>query len=80
MAYFDYFCEECQKPFEIRCGMNEDRSNVACTECGGKNVRRVFTSIVVSKKSSGGGGGFGGASGGGSSCSSCSSKNCASCG
>lgn len=77
MAYFDYYCDKCEKQFEIQCGMSDDRSNVSCTECGGHDVRRVFTSIVMAKKSGGSSVTVGG--GGGSSCSSCASKNCGSC-
>ena len=76
MAYFDYFCDKCEKEFEIQCSINADRSNVTCPDCGGAEVRRVFSSIYVPKK---GGSGGGASAGGGSSCTSCSTHNCGSC-
>ena len=78
MAYYDYFCDKCKKPFEIQCGINDDRSRVKCTECGGKKVRRMFDSIHVPKKSSGGGKRAPSASTSGA-CSSCATHNCGSC-
>jgi len=50
MAYYDYFCDKCKKPFEVQCGINDDRSWVRCEKCGGDKVRRVFDSILVPKK------------------------------
>jgi putative FmdB family regulatory protein len=81
MAWFDYYCEKCDKKFEIQRGINEDRSDVACPRCKGKKVQRMFDSIYLPKKggtSDGMGGDFGGG-GGGSSCSSCSGGNCSPC-
>lgn len=76
MAYFDYYCDKCKKPFEIKAGISDDRSRVRCPKCNGNKIRRMFDSVYVPKKSGSGGGG---APSGGSSCSSCSSHNCSSC-
>ena len=78
MAYYDYFCDKCKKPFEVQCGINDDRSWVRCERCGGDKVRRMFDSILVPKKTGSGKKSASGASGG-SSCSSCASHNCGSC-
>ena len=83
MAYFDYYCEDCKKNFEIQCGINDDRSNVACTDCGGKNVQRVFDSVYLPKKVGGDPEhksiGYQGR-GSKSACASCTSGNCSTCG
>ncbi|HOX28553.1 MAG TPA: zinc ribbon domain-containing protein [bacterium] len=76
MAYFDYYCDKCEKQFEIQAPISDDRKWVKCPDCEGKNVRRVYSSIVVPKKSSGSSGG----SHGGGSCASCRTHNCGSCG
>jgi putative FmdB family regulatory protein len=77
MAYYDYFCDKCKKPFEIQCGINDDRSGVRCGHCDSDKIRRVFDSILVPKKV--GSGKKAAAASGGSSCSSCASHNCGSC-
>jgi len=79
MAYFDYFCDKCGKPFEIKAAINEDRDWVRCPLCGGKKIRRTYGGIYVPQKS--GAGALRKSSlSGGSSCSSCSSRNCGNCG
>jgi putative FmdB family regulatory protein len=76
MAYFDYYCDKCKKPFEIKASISDDRSWVKCPKCSGNKIRRVFDSVYVPKKSGGGNS----APSGGSSCSSCASHNCSTCG
>jgi putative FmdB family regulatory protein len=84
MAWFDYYCEKCDKKFEIQRGISEDRSNVACPDCNGNDVQRIFDSIYLPRKgkSSSGGGFEGDYSGGGgaSKCSSCAGGSCSTCG
>lgn len=73
MPWFDYQCNACDTTFEIQCGLNDDRSNIACPDCGAGDVRRVYSTIYLPKKA-------GAASASSGKCASCSSGNCASCG
>jgi putative FmdB family regulatory protein len=84
MAYFDYTCEKCNKPFEIQCGINDDRSNVKCPHCKSNKVQRLFNSIQLGAKSeeqapTGSKIGYRGR-GSKNACAGCASKNCSSCG
>ena len=83
MAYFDYHCDKCGKQFEIQCGINDDRSSVACPHCKSRKVQRLFNGIYMASKSSGGDPassiGYRGR-GARSGCSTCSSGNCSTCG
>lgn len=39
-------CEDFEKEFEVRMGMNEDQSKVKCDTCSEK-ARRVFTPLGI---------------------------------
>ncbi|HXH06688.1 MAG TPA: zinc ribbon domain-containing protein [Vicinamibacterales bacterium] len=54
MPVYEFYCRDCQKPFELVQSMSEHSSaETKCPGCGGKNVERRWTSVyaVTSKKS-----------------------------
>jgi putative FmdB family regulatory protein len=59
MPRYDYRCQSCEAPFEIRMSMSEygEGNKPDCPECGSNDVERRFTSVGVltgSRASSGG--------------------------
>jgi putative FmdB family regulatory protein len=60
MPRYDYRCQYCNFPFEVRMSMSEysEGSKPACPQCGSRDVERAFTSVSVltgSRAGSGGG-------------------------
>jgi putative FmdB family regulatory protein len=60
MPIYQYNCHKCGHEFDLRRGIDEDDSEIACPQCGARHPRRVFSMFCTS--SSGGcapeGGGF----------------------
>lgn len=56
MPAYDYICEECGTPFEIRASMSaySQGLNPQCPKCGSHNVVRKFGAVNVLTRSSGG--------------------------
>jgi putative FmdB family regulatory protein len=54
MPRYEFFCEDCQKEFELILTLAEyEKGNVKCPKCGGKHVHQEAASFfaVTSKKS-----------------------------
>jgi putative FmdB family regulatory protein len=54
MPCYEFFCDDCQKPFEIILTFSEyDKGEIACPNCSGKNVHQEAAEFfaVTSKKS-----------------------------
>lgn len=54
MPRYEFFCEDCQKPFEKILTLSEyENGEVICPDCGGKRVHQEAASFftVTSKKS-----------------------------
>ncbi|MBC7999246.1 MAG: zinc ribbon domain-containing protein [Leptolyngbya sp.] len=82
MAVYDYRCKDCRVTFTIERPMTADSTDCACSDCGSKEVTRIWNAFIrsggstpdvgqnsKSEKTSGGGGG----------CGSCSTHSCSSC-
>jgi len=54
MPLYDYFCDDCKKPFTIVLTLAEqERSNIQCPKCKSKNVHQEISecTVVTSRKS-----------------------------
>lgn len=54
MPRYEFFCEDCQKPFEVILTITEyEKGNIACPNCGAKHVHQEAAAFfaVTSKKS-----------------------------
>jgi putative FmdB family regulatory protein len=54
MPLYEYVCRDCDKPFSVHQTLAEhERGEVACPECRGKRVERVWShsEVITSKKS-----------------------------
>ncbi len=54
MPCYEFFCDDCQKPFELVLTFAEyDKGGVTCPKCGGKHVHQEPAEFfaVTSKKS-----------------------------
>jgi len=47
MPYYDFYCEDCGEEFEEYYGIEEERLNLCCPYCGGKNISRDFSSVSL---------------------------------
>jgi putative FmdB family regulatory protein len=49
MPRYDYKCQYCNFPFEVRMSMSEysEGNKPDCPQCGSKDVERSFTSVGV---------------------------------
>jgi len=43
MPIYDYKCNDCNKEFEVL--VKNDGKATDCTECGSKNIKRVYSSF-----------------------------------
>jgi putative FmdB family regulatory protein len=59
MPRYDYTCQQCNFPFEVRMTMSEysEGKKPECPQCGSGDVERAFTSVSVLTGSRAGGGG-----------------------
>lgn len=62
MPKYDYKCQYCNFPFEVRMSMSEysEGNKPECPQCGSGDVERSFTSVSVLTGSRAGSGGAGG--------------------
>jgi len=46
---YEYNCDECKKPFEVRASISEysEGLNTQCPHCGSKKVSRGFSAVNV---------------------------------
>jgi len=54
MPRYEFFCEDCNKPFEVILTFGEyEKGEIACPTCGGKYVHQETAEffVVTSKKS-----------------------------
>lgn len=54
MPCYEFYCEDCRKPFEIILTLAEyEKDKIECPKCGGKHVHQEAASFfaVTSKKS-----------------------------
>jgi putative FmdB family regulatory protein len=54
MPRYEFFCEDCKKPFEIILTLAEyEKGKIKCPKCGGKHVHQEAAAFfaVTSKKS-----------------------------
>lgn len=60
MPSYDFVCQDCQRPYEVRLSMSaySDGEGRTCPECGSGNVERAFTAVNVIGSRSGSSGGF----------------------
>lgn len=61
MPTYEYVCEDCGKPFDVRASMSaySEGLSPSCPACGSKNAVRRFSSVSVATGSKGGGGSSG---------------------
>jgi len=71
MPIFEFHCEPCDRTFELLM-LAGRRKKPVCPHCGGRNVRKRFSTFAT-----GGGKHSAGSSGGG--CASCAGGQCATC-
>jgi putative FmdB family regulatory protein len=60
MPTYDYVCQDCNEPFELRASISEYSKGLQprCPRCGSEKSIRTFTSInVLTARRPGGGGG-----------------------
>ncbi len=75
MPIYEYFCDTCDKKFEM---LVMGKETPECPDCGTENIKRLMSACGFISKGSGGE--TVSASAGASSCGTCSSTNCSSCG
>jgi putative FmdB family regulatory protein len=54
MPRYEFFCDDCKKPFEVILTLAEyEKGKITCPKCGGKNVHQEAAEFfaVTSKKS-----------------------------
>lgn len=49
MPTYDFACQECESPFEVRMSMTaySEGPKPPCPRCGSKRVERTFTAVNV---------------------------------
>ncbi|MCX7662061.1 MAG: zinc ribbon domain-containing protein, partial [Candidatus Omnitrophica bacterium] len=78
MAFYEYFCENCKKKFELIFPIGKAEESPLCPECK-KPSRRIFAGFMVFSKSKQESS-VDNSTSSGSSCGSCITRNCTSCG
>ncbi len=70
MPLYEYVCQKCEKPFEVRQTMAQQAEDgaPACTACGSSRVTRRFAALNVAVGSRRGGGPAPGCDAGGACC------------
>ncbi len=76
MPLYDFYCESCDRAFEVRRSMRESTDGVVCPLCAGDHVRRLFTPVATfSSNSSGQRTALSGSGG----CGGCAATSCSGC-
>ncbi len=75
MPIYEYFCDVCDKKFEM---LVMGKETPACPECGTRDIKRLLSACGFVSKGSGGE--TVSQSAGASTCGTCSSTSCSSCG
>ncbi len=56
MPWYEYECKRCGKRFEVQASVKEkSRLKPSCPGCGSRDVKQVFSVMMVSVKWEGGG-------------------------
>ena len=71
MPIYEYHCQDCETEFEVIRSIKDADSDLTCTQCLGKNMKRKISLFNASS---------GGRSISAGGCSTCSGGNCNSCG
>jgi len=53
MPRYEYYCEDCKKPFELILTLQEhEKGRITCPKCKGKNVHQEVAafSVITSRK------------------------------
>ncbi|OAQ20123.1 FmdB family zinc ribbon protein [Thermosulfurimonas dismutans] len=56
MPIYEFRCEDCGEEFETLLKSRSEIETVTCKKCGGKNVKRLMSTITPIVDSGGGGG------------------------
>ncbi len=71
MPLYEFFCEDCQKKFELLVSLNH-QEKIVCPYCSSERVKRLISSFGI-------GGGSSRIKSSSGSCSTCSSHSCSTC-
>lgn len=74
MPIFEYICQDCKHEFDALRSMSQADAAMACSKCGGENIKRKISNFFAES----GGKAVSGMSG--PSCDSCEGGNCSQCG
>ncbi len=74
MPIYEYICQDCRHEFEALRSMSQADLAMACTKCGGENIKRKISNFFAES----GGKAVAGMSE--PSCGSCAGGNCSHCG
>ncbi|MBI3039254.1 zinc ribbon domain-containing protein [bacterium] len=47
MPIYEFFCDDCQKKFDVLCSMSADLSAISCEYCDGKHVMKKVSGFAV---------------------------------
>ncbi len=75
---YEYYCEGCQKTFEVLRSFSQADEPVACPSCHEMTIRRVISRFAAISQD--GSGGSRVIAGSGNGCSACTSHACSTCG
>lgn len=53
MPIYEYICEGCGAKFEALRPLNDTGESLACPECGGSRLEKVFSTFAASSSGSG---------------------------
>ncbi|MFC2070236.1 zinc ribbon domain-containing protein [Chloroflexota bacterium] len=53
MPIYEYECEKCGQRFELRRAVIDDNNFVKCPRCGGKHLRKVYSSFGITSSGKG---------------------------
>lgn len=48
MPQYEYFCHSCQKPFSKTLTLQYEEGEIACPDCGSKEVEQAVTTFFAS--------------------------------
>ncbi|MDP2924452.1 MAG: zinc ribbon domain-containing protein [Candidatus Omnitrophota bacterium] len=72
MPIYTYLCKKCSQKHDFLVGMNQEKQELKCPSCGGKNLEKQFVLFGISSNSPE-------KSSSSHNCGSCSGGSCSSC-
>jgi len=54
MPVYTYVCKDCGAKFDLLVGMTSERTELKCSKCNSKKIKRTFSSFSVGKSNSSG--------------------------